>query len=71
MLVVFLISLLISLILLVVSIIKGWVFLPIIWIGCSVTIIFLGWFAVAILKPRFPEWWERNIAGVDHNSIEL
>jgi hypothetical protein len=71
MLLILLITVVISILLIGVAFIKGWLFLPIIWIGCSLILVFISWGAIAFIKPRCPDWWERNIAGgIDNNFIE-
>ena len=71
MLLILLITLVISILIIVVALIKGWLFLPIIWLGCSLMLVFMSWGAIVFIKPRFPDWWERNIAGgIDNNFIE-
>ena len=71
MLVVLLTSALISALLIIISIMKGWFIFPIIWIGSVMMLVGLGWLAVMLIKPRYPEWWEQNIAGVDKRFIEI
>ncbi|MDX1521360.1 MAG: hypothetical protein R3264_07020 [Anaerolineae bacterium] len=50
-----------------VSIAMGWVLLPIIWIGFAFLLVAIGWLATIYIKPRYPEWWDRNIAHVVTN----
>ena len=62
MLFVLVISAFIFALILLIAIIKGWFLFPAIWLSCICLSVFIGWFAVAFIKPRYPEWWERNIA---------
>ena len=33
----------------------------VIWLSLDILIIATAWYAVNILKPRFPRWWKRVI----------
>lgn len=37
-------------------------FVLIVWLSLDGLIIATGWFAVATIKPRWPEWWRRVVA---------
>jgi hypothetical protein len=47
----------------VISIINGSFLIPVLWLGCICSSLIIGWVAIVFIKPRYPEWWERNIAG--------
>lgn len=32
------------------------------WLGSVFGLTLFGWFATIFIKPRYPEWWKRNIA---------
>lgn len=34
----------------------------IVWLSLDVLIIAAGWYAVAIIKPHWPDWWRRVVA---------
>jgi hypothetical protein len=42
-----------------------WVKLAVIWLSIDLVIITIGWYALAVIKPRHPEWWRRVIADYD------
>jgi hypothetical protein len=44
---------------------KGWLSLLGLWLGCICMLVFLGWLAVLLIKPRYPDWWERHIVSQD------
>ncbi|MFQ5612725.1 MAG: hypothetical protein ACE5H9_11395 [Anaerolineae bacterium] len=33
----------------------------VIWFAINVVILATSWYATTVIKPRFPEWWKRNI----------
>ena len=33
-----------------------------VWFAIGISAIALGWLVAAIVRPRFPEWWERHIS---------
>lgn len=53
---------LVTIILITILIIKGYFFLLATWLGAVYGLALLGWLATIIIKPRYPKWWERNIA---------
>ena len=39
--------------------------LAIIWLCIDTIIIATGWYLIAAIRPRFPNWWRRVIVDVD------
>ena len=42
-----------------------WIKFAVIWFSIDIVIIAIGWYALAVIKPRYPEWWRRVIADYD------
>ena len=62
MVLVLLISAILFTIVLLAALLNGWFSLIGIWICGTLILIALGYIAVLVIKPRFPEWWKQNIA---------
>jgi hypothetical protein len=40
-----------------------WLFkVTILWAAIDLVVIITGWYAVTVIKRRFPNWWKRTIA---------
>lgn len=33
----------------------------VLWLAIDVVILSTSWYAITVIRPRFPAWWERNI----------
>ncbi len=56
------ISALITILLIMFLILKGYYLTLTLWLGGVFGLLVLGWGATIFIKPRYPEWWERHIA---------
>lgn len=65
MLLILLISAILFTLVIFVTVVEGWLSLLGIWLGCIFLLVALGWLVVIVVKPRYPEWWERHIASTD------
>jgi hypothetical protein len=34
----------------------------VLWLSLDVIIITTGWYAVTTIEPRYPDWWNKNVA---------
>ena len=35
------------------------------WISSGIVIVATGWYAAAVIEPRWPEWWRQHIIADD------
>ena len=46
-----------------------WLKLIVIWLSIDALIIAAAWYAVAVIKPRYPAWWKQVVVDDDPNDI--
>jgi hypothetical protein len=43
-----------------------WVlYVMVVWVSASVVIVATGWYAAAVLKQLWPEWWQQVVVDMD------
>lgn len=48
-----------------------WLFrFAVLWAAIDLFIIATGWYAVTVIKPKFPDWWKRTIVDVVPAELE-
>jgi hypothetical protein len=49
-----------------------WIFkLIVLWLSFDIVMVSTSWYIKSIIEPRWPEWWERAIVGVEPRFEEV